>query len=263
MQVSIIGLGQVGGETFKAIELARVPGVTCVGIDIDGFTRKAYREEGYAVTEKAPASDVYIVAVYTTQQVFDVLRALDLARKPLVSLESTLDPQEFPALRAWAKDTSTDLVTCPHRFNPNDPPHHVFNLDRIIGGVTGQALERGTEFYAKYMAHKSLLHPYSFEVAALAKVAENAYRFMEIALAQELKRMSDSAGIDFTELRDAMNTKWNVKVLEARNGVGGKCLPKDMTLLAEFAKNKSLFELFLFLNEMYTAEQKEASVAKP
>lgn len=256
MQVSVIGLGEVGSETFKAIELKQVPGINCVGVDIDELTRKAYREEGYSVADKAPASDVYIVAVYTTQQVFDVLHGLDLTRRPLVSLESTLDPRELPGLRSWANDTRTALVTCPHRFNPNDPAHHVFNLDRVIGGVTGQALERGMDFYAKYMAHKNLLHPYSFEVAALAKVTENAYRFMQIALAQELKRMSDSAGIDFAELRDAMNTKWNIEVLEARDGVGGKCLPKDMTLLAEFVKNKSLFEMFLFLNERYIAAKK-------
>jgi UDP-N-acetyl-D-mannosaminuronic acid dehydrogenase len=60
---------------------------------------------------------------------------------------------------------------------------------------------------------------------------------MEIAFAEELKMFCDYSGIDFTELRDAVNTKWNIKVMEARDGIGGHCLPKDSQMFLDISRN--------------------------
>ncbi|HVG36778.1 MAG TPA: hypothetical protein VNA10_03515, partial [Thermoplasmata archaeon] len=46
-----------------------------------------------------------------------------------------------------------------------------------------------------------------------------------------LKLACDENRLDFEQLRQAMNTKWNVEVLEARDGIGGTCLPKDILYL--------------------------------
>ena len=73
--------------------------------------------------------------------------------------------------------------------------------------------------------------------AELTKVVENSYRFMEIAFAEELKMVCDNSSIDFNELRNAINTKWNVKIFEAKDGIGGHCLPKDSQMFLEFSKN--------------------------
>ena len=60
---------------------------------------------------------------------------------------------------------------------------------------------------------------------------------MEIAFAEELRMVCDNSGINFKELRNAINTKWNIKILEAKEGIGGHCLPKDSQMFLEFSNN--------------------------
>jgi UDP-N-acetyl-D-mannosaminuronic acid dehydrogenase len=72
------------------------------------------------------------------------------------------------------------------------------------------------------------MHPVSsIEVAELTKIIENAHRYLQIAFAEELYLYCIANGISFTELKDSLNTKWNVEILEPRDGIGGHCLPKD------------------------------------
>ncbi len=65
------------------------------------------------------------------------------------------------------------------------------------------------------------------EIAELTKIIENSHRFLQIAFAEDLYMYCQANEIQFTELRDALNTKWNVEILEPRDGIGGHCLPKD------------------------------------
>jgi UDP-N-acetyl-D-mannosaminuronic acid dehydrogenase len=60
---------------------------------------------------------------------------------------------------------------------------------------------------------------------------------MEIAFAEELRMFCDRSGVSFDELRNAVNTKWNTKILQARDGIGGHCLPKDSQMLLNLEKN--------------------------
>jgi UDP-N-acetyl-D-mannosaminuronic acid dehydrogenase len=72
------------------------------------------------------------------------------------------------------------------------------------------------------------MHPVSsIEVAELTKIIENAHRYLQIAFAEELYLYCKANSISFTELRESLNTKWNVEILEPRDGIGGHCLPKD------------------------------------
>jgi UDP-N-acetyl-D-mannosaminuronate dehydrogenase/CheY-like chemotaxis protein len=72
------------------------------------------------------------------------------------------------------------------------------------------------------------MHPVSsIEVAELTKIIENAHRYLQIAFAEELYLYCTENGISFPELRNSLNTKWNVEILEPRDGIGGHCLPKD------------------------------------
>src|SRR4029079_4528841 len=72
------------------------------------------------------------------------------------------------------------------------------------------------------------MHPVSsIEVAELTKIIENAHRYLQIAFAEELYLYCTANGISFPELRNSLNTKWNIEILEPRDGIGGHCLPKD------------------------------------
>jgi UDP-N-acetyl-D-mannosaminuronic acid dehydrogenase len=72
------------------------------------------------------------------------------------------------------------------------------------------------------------MHPVSsIDAAELTKIIENAHRYLQIAFAEELYLYCKAEGIKFAELRDSLNTKWNIDILEPRDGIGGHCLPKD------------------------------------
>ena len=81
------------------------------------------------------------------------------------------------------------------------------------------------------------MHPVSqVEIAETTKVVENAHRYLQIAYAEDLYLYCQANNINFAELRDALNTKWNVEILEPREGIGGHCLPKDTKMFLRSSK---------------------------
>ena len=82
------------------------------------------------------------------------------------------------------------------------------------------------------------MHPVStIEIAELSKIVENANRYLQIAFAEDLYLYCQANNINFSELRDAINTKWNVHILEPRDGIGGHCLPKDTKMFLQSSKS--------------------------
>jgi UDP-N-acetyl-D-mannosaminuronate dehydrogenase len=81
------------------------------------------------------------------------------------------------------------------------------------------------------------MHPVSnVELAELTKIVENADRYLQIAFAEELYLYCQANHINFSELKDALNTKWNVHILEPREGIGGHCVPKDTKMFLDSSK---------------------------
>jgi UDP-N-acetyl-D-mannosaminuronic acid dehydrogenase len=107
------------------------------------------------------------------------------------------------------------------------------NIGNTIGGANTTTTTTTTINNASSTTINKLslgipMHPVSsIEVAELTKIIENAHRYLQIAFAEELYLYCKANSISFTELRDSLNTKWNVEVLEPRDGIGGHCLPKD------------------------------------
>jgi nucleotide sugar dehydrogenase len=261
MKVCVIGLGEIGWETFQ--EISKDKSLDMYGVEIsDERIHELTKNKPYLFSKKISKNiikdaDVYILSVYTPKQIKDVLSKINLERKPLVVIESTMLPgetklilQEYPGI---------DLVLFPHRYNPNDAEHHVFNLHRIMGAVSGDALARAVSFYKKFIP-MDLLTLVPLEIAELSKPLENAYRYIEIAIAEEIKMMCEAKGISFDELRKAMNTKWNIDLKEARNGIGGKCLPKDCNFINDFFGGSTLFQAALFVDEDYRKMLKDRGI---
>jgi UDP-N-acetyl-D-mannosaminuronic acid dehydrogenase len=92
-------------------------------------------------------------------------------------------------------------------------------------------------------ARKSLgipMHPVSkIEIAEVTKIIENAHRYLQIAFVEDLYLYCQANSINFSELRDALNTKWNVNILEPREGVGGHCLPNDTKMFLQSSSNST------------------------
>ena len=82
------------------------------------------------------------------------------------------------------------------------------------------------------------LHSVSdIEIAETTKVVENCHRYLQIAFAEELYLYCQANDINFPELRHALNSKWNVQILEPREGIGGHCIPKDTKMFLQSSKS--------------------------
>jgi UDP-N-acetyl-D-mannosaminuronate dehydrogenase len=115
------------------------------------------------------------------------------------------------------------------------------NSSSIIGNKTNPDIQDNPELVAIPPKRKSLEIPmYSLsniETAELTKIAENAHRYLQIAFAEDLYLYCQANNLNFSELRDALNTKWNVNILEPRDGIGGHCLPKDTRMFLQSSKS--------------------------
>lgn len=124
-----------------------------------------------------------------------------------------------------------------------------------MGASSSAALKRAIKFYSKFM-NPALIHTTSLAIAELCKPLENAYRFYEIAFAEELKMLCDRKKLDFELLRKAMNTKWNIDIKRARNGIGGHCLPKDIQLIRKFFPEFKMIKMAIEIDGKYKSVKK-------
>lgn len=264
-RVCVVGLGEIGSSVFKELAKHRVTSLSefeLIGVDINPERWDAVRSkvEGEIFGPTVPDNaSIYLICVWNMNQILKVIRTIGEETNgfPLIVIESTIDISRATELGDLIQEQQLQVVAFPHRWNPNDPEHGVLNQDRVIGGEP-EAVARALEFYSPFL-QGATIHCADFWTAAFTKVAENAYRFLEIAAAQELKEMATSIGVDFKQLRQLMNTKWNIDVREAREGVGGKCLPKDMAIFnATFPKN-CLFKMAEMANEQYKNSYKSST----
>jgi UDP-N-acetyl-D-mannosaminuronic acid dehydrogenase len=189
----------------------------------------------------------------------------------LVSIESTI-PKGTSRKVFEILNHRLHVVHAPHRWYALEEKVHGVNQLRVIGGVCDCCLKAGLQFYdgrathslSSYSSFSSLaslssssssspqqqhnnndmslgipMHPVTeIEIAEITKVVENAHRYLQIAFAEELYLYCQANNINFPELRDALNTKWNVNILEPREGIGGHCLPKDTKMFLQ-SSNRS------------------------
>jgi nucleotide sugar dehydrogenase len=237
VKVCVVGLGQIG---FSVAQYIQDKGFEVFGYDIDSsIVEKVNKESELKATniwKEIPKTDVYIICVTTGQTygvpdltaVFEVSKQIAVVSEPntLISIESTILPGTSKRIFKEIFNNSIHLVHVPHRYWVDEPERHGVKQLRVIGGVNRASLNEGLNFY-----HNQLNIPMhvvsSVEVAEMCKIVENSHRYLHIAFAEDLKMMCGRIGMNFDELRVAMNTKWNVDLPEARDGIGRHCLPKD------------------------------------
>jgi len=261
--VVIIGLGQLGLPVAKYV---KEHGFDAYGYDINQKTMQS-AEANYGIKQATNFGDfdVLIICVSThrpddmfTPQVDGLMSVVEkISREAktgaLISIESTIP--KGTSKKVFEKvDHRLHVVHAPHRWYALEEEVHGVNQLRIVGGVSNCCLHHGLNFYdgrrevvvpqateidssssatslsdgIKSLSLSIPMHPVSsVEVAELTKIVENAHRYLQIAFAEELYLYCKSNSISFSELRESLNTKWNVEVLEPRDGIGGHCLPKD------------------------------------
>jgi len=245
-KILIIGLGQIGHSNAEYM--------TSLGLHVDGYDinkeaiTRALKDK---VIQKGATDfqgyDYYVVCISTHRPddmfvpyldgLFDIAKRLSHEGKTgaLVGIDSTVTrgtTQEIKKILGHR----LHVVHVPHRFFVHEKEEHGVRQTRVIGGCEPCCMREGRQFYGDLL--QIPLHQVSSpDIAELTKVVENSYRYLEIAFAEEIKMVCDNTSIDFDELRDAINTKWNIEVLDARDGIGGHCLPKDSQMFLDFSRN--------------------------
>jgi UDP-N-acetyl-D-mannosaminuronic acid dehydrogenase len=231
---------------------------------------RAEKEHGIKKSNDFSEMDVFVICVSTHKPddifapyldgLYSVVHKIsnEARNGTLLSIESTIScgtsKKVFEML-----DHRLHVVHAPHRWYALEEDVHGVNQLRVIGGVCECCLHNGLKFYDSTESYlegkiqpssnreadrKALMktvgismHPVSnVELAELTKIVENADRYLQIAFAEELYLYCQANHINFSELKDALNTKWNVHILEPREGIGGHCVPKDTKMFLDSSK---------------------------
>ncbi len=261
-KVCVVGLGTVGYPV--ALYISNHDFSVC-GYDIDEKkVEKIKLQAPFETVNKwseVPNAQVYVVCVSTfwkegkpdVSAIFEICRKISSREgNPLVCIESTVPVGTCRKL-AELFDNKVHLVHVPHRYWSEYPEEHGVKQIRVIGALNKASLDIAINFYKNL---EIPLHSVSsLEVAETVKIVENAYRFVEIAFVEELWLLCKKNNIPFEEVREGANTKWNVKLLEARNGIKGDCLPKDIRYLSYLGVN-SLLTAAIKADELYSNYRK-------
>ena len=165
----------------------------------------------------------------------------NVSKPVLVINESTSFPGTLrnyikPAIEKYSKDKIEHLYAIsPERVDPGRSDFNQKNTPRLYSGLTPEASEKTSAFYSKFC--DNLVEVSSPEVAEAAKLFENTFRQVNIALVNEFAQIAHSLGISVYETLDAANTKpYGFMKFTPSAGVGGHCIPVDPTYLAAVAE---------------------------
>ena len=247
MKVCVAGLGQIG---LPVAQYAHAKGLEVWGYDINPSTvdnaRKIGKLKFTSSWKEIPPVDAYIICVTTGQvnespdlsAVFEVSKKISekANASTLVSIESTIVPGTSKKIFETIFNGKINLVHAPHRYWADEPEKHGVNQLRVIGAANPESLKAGLKLYQDQLGiHMHVCS--SIEVAEMCKITENSHRYLQIAFAEELKMICTKIGLNFDDLRAACNTKWNVDIPEARDGIGRHCLPKDIRYVTSLSPN--------------------------
>lgn len=230
--------------------------------DLDVLVKSAVGSGRLKASLEPEEADIFILAVPTPfrdghapdlSYVEQATRSIAPHIKPgdLIILESTSPVGATEQLAAWLGEARPDLTPatangggsnvyiahCPERVLPGHVLRELVENDRIIGGINEESTDVCTAFYETFMAGKVLKT--NSRTAELAKLVENAFRDVNIALANELSLISDRLGVDVWELIDLANHHPRVNILQPGPGVGGHCIAVDPWFIIHSAPEES------------------------
>ena len=149
----------------------------------------------------------------------------------------------------------------PERVDPGRVDWDQKNTPRLFAGLTLEASKRTREFYASFC--NNLVEVSSPEVAEAAKLFENTFRQVNIALVNELAVISHALGISVRETLEAANTKpYGFMKFNPSAGVGGHCIPVDPSYLAYAANQQGVKAKFIELANMVNLEMPNYIVSR-
>ncbi|SDQ15003.1 nucleotide sugar dehydrogenase [Virgibacillus salinus] len=265
-KLCVIGLGYIGLPT--AVVFAQ-NGWEVTGVDINSLAidelnkgRVHIKENGLeeavkeVVVEKkfcarmSPVeADVFVIAVptphnhdltanlrYVENAIKSILPVLKLG--DTIILESTIPPRTTrdvvaPIIDEAGFKSGDDiyLAHCPERVLPGKILKELYENNRTVGGINSNSTEKAAKVYRSFVQGKIL--ETTAESAEMSKLMENTYRDVNIALANELTKISEGLNIDVLEVISLANEHPRVNVHQPGPGVGGHCLAVDPYFIIE------------------------------
>ncbi len=276
-KLCVVGLGYVGLPTAAVfasrgldvigidvkpdtVELINRGRVHITEPDLDILVNGAVSSGKLRATTQIEAANVFILAVptpFSTGHKPD-LSYLEAATKSIASvlepgnlviLESTSPVGTTEKISKWLTALRKDLkfpheygektdiyiAHSPERVLPGQILLELTSNDRVVGGLTKQCAEKTAAFYKIAINGRCLLT--TAHTAELVKLAENAYRDVNIAFANELSIISTQLDIDVWEAIELANHHPRVNILKPGPGVGGHCIAIDPWFIVESAPN--------------------------
>ena len=265
--VAVIGLGYVGLPL--AVEVARV-GLLVSGLDVDPGVVASLRQGRSHVDDVSDAevaaalrsglgastdesvlrgADTVVICVPTPlrsdggpdlQAVEAATQAVARHLRPgmLVVLESTTYPGTTdevvrPLLERTGLRAGVDfsLAFSPERIDPGNPRFGLRNTPKVVGGHTPSCTLAAAAFYGKFVDR--VVHAKGTREAEMAKLLENTYRHVNIALVNEMAVFCRDLGVDLWDAIDCAETKpFGFQAFRPGPGVGGHCIPIDPNYLS-------------------------------
>ncbi|WP_258530448.1 nucleotide sugar dehydrogenase [Paenibacillus taichungensis] len=299
LKAAVIGLGYVGLP--MAVEMAQA-GYQVQGIDIDGAKVAKLRAgksyvigiEDKVVQSLAQAgllmagtdfaavgqADVIVICVPTPltaehqPDISFIAAAVDgitpyLQEDCLVILESTTYPgtteervkQPIEAAKGWKVGQQFHVCYSPERVDPGSVHYGVKNTPKIIGGSTPACLSYGKAFYGSFL--NEIVPVSSTTVAETAKLFENTFRSVNIALVNELTPACEQMGVNIWEVLDAAATKpFGYMPFYPGPGIGGHCIPIDPIYLSWAAGRQGSELQFISLADATNRQMPERVVKR-
>jgi len=286
-RVAVVGLGYVGLAAARALcdtsfhvagiesDAARLRSLRAGGLQPE--LRQALAARRLTLSGSYAALARCDVALICVQTPLTRLRTPDLSfvhsaarrvaehlhKGQLVVLESTTYPgtteeEVLPILTEGGLACGRDffLAYCPERVDPGNPVFDVANIPRVVGGDDAASARLAALFYEQFVPSVSVVS--SARAAEAAKLLENIYRCVNIAMVNELKMLFDRMKIDVWEVIEAAATKpFGFQPFRPGPGLGGHCVPVDPFYLAWKAREYGMRTRFIELAGEVNTEMPE------
>ena len=262
MRVGVIGLGYVGQTIARA---AAASGHVVVGYDINAESVKKLEVNKIShftgTTDETMLSECEIVLIAVPTPLTDdrkpdlsfVHQAADLIARNfkspiLVINESTSHPGTLRTEIAERITKSSGVVhlyaSSPERVDPGNTNWDIKNTPRLLSGLTPEAIALAKSFYSPFC--DTIIETSTPEVAEAAKLFENTFRQVNIALVNEFSQIAHALQIDPREVISAASTKpYGFMEFTPGAGVGGHCIPVDPIYLSNVAAKAGVPATFI------------------
>lgn len=247
----------------RAVDAINRGEVHIVEPDLDIVVRSCVSDGMLRATRTPEPADAFLIAVPTPftgddhqpdlSYIESACKAIApvLAPGNLVVLESTSPVGATEQMAAWLAKARPDLrfpqnageeadiniAHCPERVLPGRVMHELVSNDRVVGGMTTSCSDRATALYKLFVRGECVKT--NVRTAELAKLAENSFRDVNIAFANELSIVCDKFGIDVWELISLANRHPRVNILQPGPGVGGHCIAVDPWFIVAGARDEA------------------------